>query len=400
MTEEELEPFQDIKPASLIYTQDFETPYLPSGFNLKLSLISNWGDPDYIGFNKISIYDQNGFDILQKNTPRIIQLPVRNNSNTNNENIDQIYFDPENLIKSFFTSFSGNSNNINNSNQEYLLSSTNKSNKLISNLNKTNSNPYKNNNNFNKYWIADYNDISKIDTRLNNFNNFSLLNYNSNSNNENNININFDTLDNKNSNTNNMVNNPSINTFSNFNNNQNLNNSEYYSNNYNNSTNQELNTLYFIFDKLISISFIEIFNLQDKPERGIKEVQIALDENIIYKGNLKKFHNNYEKTTILFSSDNKITKLINLKTLNKANLKNGYIYKQINKTISECSNIANNFSNNFDKISTAYNNNNNNMSPNNFSPTFNINNNLSNNINNNNSENEFCQVIKINKFFL
>ncbi len=197
-----------------------------------------------------------------------------------------------------------------------------------------------------------------------------------------------------------MVNNPSINTFSNFNNNQNLNNSEYYSNNYNNSTNQELNTLYFIFDKLISISFIEIFNLQDKPERGIKEVQIALDENIIYKGNLKKFHNNYEKTTILFSSDNKITKLINLKTLNKANLKNGYIYKQINKTISECSNIANNFSNNFDKISTAYNNNNNNMSPNNFSPTFNINNNLSNNINNNNSENEFCQVIKINKFFL
>ena len=40
LNDEEIEPFLNNKPASLIYGQDFETPYLPTGFNLKINLRS------------------------------------------------------------------------------------------------------------------------------------------------------------------------------------------------------------------------------------------------------------------------------------------------------------------------------------------------------------------------
>jgi len=387
LTEDEIEPFQNIKPASLIYNQDFETPYLPTGFSLKLSLISNWGDFKYIGFNKINLYDQCGNDIFAKCTPKILQLPVKTNLKTNNDNIDAIHFDPENLIL----------NNLGmNTNNEFSMSSNNKTGNQGQNLVKSNSSSFKNNstNNINKefykYWITEFYDNSKYDTNNLNLSNLNSINnhtINKKENNENNIdnsNINFDTLNNLNANYN-TLNDPNLNTFSNFNN-QNFNNSENSNFQNNNYICTDLNTLYFIFDKPITISYIEITNIQDKPERGIKEIQISLDENLIYKGNIKRFNSNSDKTTILFSSDNRITKLINLKTLNRANLKNGYIFKQIIKPNSgQPNNIDNNKNNknntcnyNSNKISTAYNNAN---SSNNFSPTFNSNNNPSNNCN-------------------
>lgn len=411
LTEEEIEPFQNMKPASLIYNQDFETPYLPTGFSLKLSLISNYGDPKYIGLTKMNLYDQCGNETLAKFNPKIIQLPNRIVLKTQNDNIEHCYLDPLNLISNSNSIGNNNFNNNHNVNQEYLLSSSNnKSSNMISSLIKTSGNSYKsnsNNNTANKFWITEFNDISKFEinnnpSRFNSINNFNNNNNNINYKNiENNLNMNFETLNDIN-NPNHLINNnnaynPSLNTFSNFNNNenkQNLNISEYSNNQFidkNNYLKTELNILYFIFDRPITIGFIEFINLQEKPERGIKEIEIALDENIIYKGNLKKFNVNSDKTTILFSSDNKITKLINLKTLNKANLKNGYVYKQISKPAVSLaqSEIDNNF--NLNKMQTLNNKNNRIESHrNNFSPTFNMGNNI-NNVNNF-SENENSQV--------
>lgn len=65
-SEKELEPFKTIKTASFLYSQCYETPYLPTGFVIKISLMSNYGDKDNIGIDKIKIYDQLGRDIFHK----------------------------------------------------------------------------------------------------------------------------------------------------------------------------------------------------------------------------------------------------------------------------------------------------------------------------------------------
>jgi len=73
--EAELAPFKDIRPASLRIKQDYETPYLPIGFVFKLTLLSNWGDPCYIGMNNIEFYDQTGIPLIKLHNPRIISCP-------------------------------------------------------------------------------------------------------------------------------------------------------------------------------------------------------------------------------------------------------------------------------------------------------------------------------------
>ncbi len=79
--DEELLPFKEYKPASLLYYQDFDTPYLPSGYIYKFSLISNWGDENFIGFKKIEFYDQNGHSVLRYLTPKILSFPVETDLN-------------------------------------------------------------------------------------------------------------------------------------------------------------------------------------------------------------------------------------------------------------------------------------------------------------------------------
>ncbi|CAG9311860.1 unnamed protein product [Blepharisma stoltei] len=54
--------------ASQLVLQDYETPYLPCGFILKLRLFSTWGDMHYIGMNGIELYDQKGRPILFNQT--------------------------------------------------------------------------------------------------------------------------------------------------------------------------------------------------------------------------------------------------------------------------------------------------------------------------------------------
>ena len=45
------------------------------------------------------------------------------------------------------------------------------------------------------------------------------------------------------------------------------------------------NTIYISFDKLIVISCINFWNYAKTPKRGVRELEIFFDENLIYKVN-------------------------------------------------------------------------------------------------------------------
>ena len=62
-TNEEIEPFKQLKFASLLYYQNYETPYLPIGSILKFILLDNWGDKNFIAIDDIKIYDQLGRNV-------------------------------------------------------------------------------------------------------------------------------------------------------------------------------------------------------------------------------------------------------------------------------------------------------------------------------------------------
>jgi len=86
LTDEELIPFNSFKPAHLWINQDYEAPYLPTGFVFKLQLISNWGDQKTIGLNGIILYDQLNRVISDYVTPKVVSYPIAEDSNENNLN--------------------------------------------------------------------------------------------------------------------------------------------------------------------------------------------------------------------------------------------------------------------------------------------------------------------------
>lgn len=43
------------------------------------------------------------------------------------------------------------------------------------------------------------------------------------------------------------------------------------------------NTIYISYDEIIVISAINFYNYSKTPKRGVKELEIYLDENLIYK---------------------------------------------------------------------------------------------------------------------
>jgi hypothetical protein len=68
------------------------------------------------------------------------------------------------------------------------------------------------------------------------------------------------------------------------------------------------------------LSYIQFWNYSKLPERGVEEIHIHCDDNIIYKGCLRKAYS----TLILFTSDVKITKTIDLGLLTDIRRKNKY----------------------------------------------------------------------------
>jgi hypothetical protein len=85
-SQDEIEIFNNIKPAALSFEQDYETPYLPTGLLFKIVVHSNWGDPNEIGLNGIEFFDQIGNSILEDNsinfTLKIVAIPSYSNSNS------------------------------------------------------------------------------------------------------------------------------------------------------------------------------------------------------------------------------------------------------------------------------------------------------------------------------
>jgi hypothetical protein len=231
LTDEEIEKFRSPKPASLFFSQDYETPYLPTGFIFKLTLLSTYGDPHYIGLNGIEFYDSLGKNIFS------------------NDNIDDTQGRSNNSFK-YKPKILAIPSGVN------QLEGMEDDQRVINNL-LTGSN----------VWLSPFINTHRV----------------------------MDNLEN---------------TFSNFNKTTNLNSNK-------------PNCIYFIFDKPVSVSYIHIWNYSKKPERGVKEIHISCDDNIIYKGCLKK-----EETVILFTSDKMITKNINETSLTDSNLKNEYKYTE------------------------------------------------------------------------
>lgn len=325
-TEEELAPFKNPRPASLTFSQDFETPYLPTGFIFTLKLISTYGDPHYIGLNGVEFFDQLGNSVFKYNNPRVIAKPSGVHELSGMEE-DTRYVN--NLLNGFNSSQMGKNS-----------------------------------------WLCPFNNSHKaIDHEKNNISN---NNTNSNSNNNSNSNSNYINFQ--------SSNNILENTFSNFN----MDNSEkndnktgikgdINTNNENKPTpthththtntqphNNNTNTIYFIFDRPVSLSYIHFWNYSKKPERGVKEIHISCDDNIIYKGCLRKAEDTNDKnnfslsgmsssakaggfnrsigsnfnvhnsTLILFTSDTDITKNINETLLTDSNSKNNYKFVENN----------------------------------------------------------------------
>jgi hypothetical protein len=228
LTPKELEPYSNIKLASFLYEQCFETPYLPCGFVLRFSFISNYGDDNEIGVDKIELYDQLGRDIISKyrSKIRIETNSIKiNNTNYNTNNVDK---------------------NINNKNYKQKQS---------------------------------YEDRTEM---LLKFNNTALEN-------------NEDT---------------------------------------------QYNNVYMFFRIPIGISFIKITNHGKEPKKGVKNMKVYMDGNVIYDGYLNKKKEEDDKedvscndkgeTIILFTCEIGITKFLDdevlakpIKRVQKKEVKNG-----------------------------------------------------------------------------
>ena len=93
------------------------------------------------------------------------------------------------------------------------------------------------------------------------------------------------------------------------------------------------NTIYFLYDKPISLSYIRILNNKKEIEKSVSKMIIKCDDNIIFDGEINKYNkSNNGYTSILFTCDLNITKDIKENELSgyenemKNQLSNIYLY--------------------------------------------------------------------------
>lgn len=87
---------------------DYFSPFLPSGYILKIEIMSNWGNNDFIGLNQIILYDENNNEI-----------PLSSDNNNNDNDIFE--FIRQNINKLSHTNDNFKSKKNNNYTRIYLL---------------------------------------------------------------------------------------------------------------------------------------------------------------------------------------------------------------------------------------------------------------------------------------
>jgi hypothetical protein len=105
-TNEDLNILQNYKPASLSLKQDYETPFLPTGFVFKLIFLSNFGDQNYIGLDGIEFYDHLGKNALKNNILKVLIYPEDYEIGEKN-NQNQMKTSSKNSLNNYFISKSG-----------------------------------------------------------------------------------------------------------------------------------------------------------------------------------------------------------------------------------------------------------------------------------------------------
>ena len=77
---------------NLVYNKDYDfyCPSFPSGFIIKLLLINNWGNNEYIGFEQIKLFNENNEEIIISENDEKLE-------DKENNNIPRVYLFPEKL---------------------------------------------------------------------------------------------------------------------------------------------------------------------------------------------------------------------------------------------------------------------------------------------------------------
>ena len=84
----------------LIYNKEYDyySPSYPSGFIIKILLINNWGNNEYIGLEQIQLFDENNYEIKLFKDESNIASNINKNIKDIEDNIPEIHLLPENRI--------------------------------------------------------------------------------------------------------------------------------------------------------------------------------------------------------------------------------------------------------------------------------------------------------------
>ena len=78
-----------LNPFKMIYNEEYKyySPFLPFGYILKIEIIRNYGDKNYIGINNIQLFDEDNNEInleFSSIKPKIEEYKFRDYSNDSN----------------------------------------------------------------------------------------------------------------------------------------------------------------------------------------------------------------------------------------------------------------------------------------------------------------------------